>query len=71
VTLAVVGVAIGALGAAALTRLLSSFLHGVSSVDPAAFAAASLALLLIGAVAALVPARRAGLTDPASVLREQ
>ena len=71
VTLAIVGVVIGALGAAALTRLLSSFLHGVSSVDPVAFAAASVALLVIGAAAAFVPARRAGLTDPASVLREQ
>lgn len=71
VVLAVIGIAIGALGAAALTRLLSSFLHGVSSVDPVAFASASVALLLIGAAAAFVPARRAGLTDPASVLREQ
>jgi predicted permease len=71
VVLALIGIGIGAAGAAALTRLLSSFLHGVSSVDPLAFAAASLALLLIGAMAAFVPARRAGLTDPASVLREQ
>ena len=71
VTLATIGIVIGALGAAALTRLLSSFLHGVSSVDPLAFAAASAALLIIGGAAAFVPARRAGLTDPASVLREQ
>lgn len=71
VVLAGIGIVIGALGAAALTRLLESFLHGVSSVDPLAFAAASAALLVIGAAAAFVPARRAGLTDPASVLREQ
>lgn len=71
IVLATVGVVLGALGAAALTRLLSSFLHGVSSLDPLAFAAASVALLVIGAAAAFVPARRAGLTDPASVLREQ
>ncbi len=71
VLLAIAGVVIGALGAAALTRLLSSFLHGVSSVDPLAFAAASVALLAIGATAAFVPARRAGMTDPALVLREQ
>ena len=71
VALAVAGIAIGAVVAAALTRLLSSFLHGVSSVDPVAFAAASVALLVIGATAAFVPARRAGMTDPASVLREQ
>jgi putative ABC transport system permease protein len=71
VVLALLGIVIGALGAAALTRLLSTFLHGVSSVDPVAFAAASAALLLIGAMAAFVPARRAGMTDPALVLREQ
>ena len=71
VTLALLGVALGAVGAAALTRLLSSFLYGVSSVDPIAFAASTLALLLIGALAAFVPAYRAGTVDPANVLREQ
>jgi len=69
--LAGMGIALGALGAVALTRLLTSFLYGVSSVDPIAFAAASLALLLIGLVAAFIPARRAGSVDPAMVLREQ
>ena len=67
--LAGMGIALGALGAVALTRLLTSFLYGVSSVDPIAFAAASLALLLIGLVAAFIPARRAGRVQPASVLR--
>jgi len=71
IVLAIAGVIIGALGAAALTRLLSSFLHGVSSMDPLAFAVASIALLAIGATAAFVPARKAGMTDPALVLREQ
>jgi ABC-type lipoprotein release transport system permease subunit len=55
----------------ALTRLLASFLFGVSPLDPVAFAAASAALLVIGMVAAFVPARRAGTVDPALVLREQ
>ncbi|HEX6533613.1 MAG TPA: ADOP family duplicated permease [Gemmatimonadaceae bacterium] len=65
------GIAVGAVGAAALARLLASFLFGVSAVDPLAFAAASAALLLIGVAAAFVPARRAGTVDPALVLREQ
>ena len=69
--LVIIGVAIGALGTAALARLLTSFLFGVSTRDPLAFAAASLALLLIGLVAAFVPARRAGTVNPALVLREQ
>lgn len=69
--LVVAGVALGALGTAALARLLTSFLFGVSTVDPLAFAAASLALLVTGVAAAFVPARRAGTVDPALVLREQ
>jgi predicted permease len=71
VTLAAIGIMLGAIGAAALTRLLASFLFGVSSVDPLAFAASSVALLAIGAAAAFIPARRAGTVDPALVLREQ
>jgi predicted permease len=66
-----VGIAIGSVGTVALARLLTSFLYGVSAVDPLAFAAASAALLAIGVAAALVPARRAGTVDPALVLREQ
>jgi putative ABC transport system permease protein len=69
--LATVGVVFGAIGAALLTRLLSSFLYGVSSVDPVAFAGATAALLAIGAAAAFLPAWRAGTVDPAIVLREQ
>jgi len=71
VTLAVIGIVVGALGAAAVTRLLSSFLFNVSGVDPVAFASASAILLIIGATAAFVPARRAATVDPALVLREQ
>ena len=67
----VIGVALGAVGTIALTRLLTSFLFGVKPVDPLAFAAASTALLVIGVVAAFVPAWRAGMVDPALALREQ
>jgi putative ABC transport system permease protein len=70
-TLAVIGIVFGAIGALALTRLLATFLYGVSSVDPLAFGAASAALIGIGVAAAFVPARRAGSVDPARVLREQ
>jgi putative ABC transport system permease protein len=69
--LVAVGIALGALGTVALSRLLASFLYGVSQVDPLAFAAAAAALLTIGLLAAFVPARRAGAVDPALVLREQ
>jgi putative ABC transport system permease protein len=69
--LATVGVLFGATGAALLTRLLASFLYGVSSIDLIAFAGATGALLAIGAAAAFLPAWRAGTVDPAIVLREQ
>ena len=54
-----------------MTRLLSSFLYGVTSTDPAAMLGASVVLLLVGTLAALIPAVRASRTDPALVLREQ
>jgi putative ABC transport system permease protein len=71
VTLVAVGIAIGAVGALAVTRLLATFLFGVSAVDPISFAASGALLLAIGVAAALVPAWRAGTVDPALVLREQ
>ena len=55
----------------AMTRLLSTFLYGVKATDPLSMAAAAIALLGAGVIAALIPALRAGRTDPALVLREQ
>jgi len=65
------GIVIGVLGAVVLTRVLASFLYEVGRLDPIAFVAASALLLLIGILAAFVPARRASMVDPALVLREQ
>jgi ABC-type lipoprotein release transport system permease subunit len=42
---------------------------GVSSVDPIAFAAAPVSLLLVSVIAALVPALRAARTNPVTALR--
>jgi len=69
--LVTVGIVIGVLGTVALARLLTSFLYGVGTIDPLAFVAASALLLMIGIVAAFVPAHRASTVDPALVLREQ
>jgi putative ABC transport system permease protein len=71
ISLALIGIAAGAVGAAAMTSLLKTFLYGVGAIDPIAFGAASLALLVIGGVAAFLPAWRAGRVDPALVLREE
>jgi ABC-type antimicrobial peptide transport system permease subunit len=64
------GIGVGIAGAAALTRLLSSFLYGVSALDPISLTAAAAMLLGVGVLAALVPAWRAGMTDPLIALRE-
>ncbi|HVG08819.1 MAG TPA: ADOP family duplicated permease [Thermoanaerobaculia bacterium] len=71
VVLVVLGSAVGIAAALLLTRLLASLLYGVGATDPQALAGAVLALLLVGALAALSPALRASRTDPASVLRNQ
>ena len=65
------GIVVGIAGAAMLTRLLSSFLYGVSAIDPIAFVTAGAALLAVGTVAAFLPAWRAGMANPLIALREQ
>jgi predicted permease len=65
------GSLVGIAAALVLTGLLSSLLYGVDAADPRSLAAAVLALLAIGAVAAFIPARRAGRTDPVLVLRQE
>jgi putative ABC transport system permease protein len=65
------GIVAGIVGAAILTRLLSSFLFDVSALDPAAFATAGAALLGVGLAAAFVPALRVAMADPLEALREQ
>jgi putative ABC transport system permease protein len=68
--LVLLGSVLGISAALALARLLSSFLYGVSAVDPWSMAGATLALLAVGVGAALLPAWRASRLDPAAVFRE-
>jgi predicted permease len=65
-----VGVLVGAVASAWLSRFVAALLYGVEPRDPATLAAAALTLGVVGAVAGWVPASRAARIDPAYVLRE-
>ena len=65
------GIVIGLAGAAASTRLLQSWLYGVTPLDPAAFAWSAGAMLAIAALSAYIPARRAARVDPLVTLRAE
>jgi putative ABC transport system permease protein len=63
------GIAIGLGVAAIVTRLLTSFLYGVSTSDGLTFAAIPVVLALVAGIACYIPARRATKVDPLVALR--
>jgi putative ABC transport system permease protein len=65
------GIATGAVGALAATRLLSNLLFGVKPADPLTFVAIALFLTLVGMIACFFPARRAASVDPLVALRNE
>ena len=71
VALALIGVACGLAGAAALTHLLGSLLFDVSPLDPLTYAAVSLGLIAAAIVASYIPAVRAMGVDPSEALRSE
>ena len=66
-----VGIAAGVAVALFLTRLMEGLLFGVAPRDPLTFVAVSAILLVIAALASLVPALRAARVDPLEALRSE
>ena len=69
-SIATAGVALGVAGSLAAGRFLASHVYTVSATDPVTMAAAGALLILLAVAAAWFPARLAGRTEPAAVLRQ-
>jgi putative ABC transport system permease protein len=68
-TLALMGIAAGAVLALAMTRLISGMLFGITATDPLTFAGVAALLGTVAFLANYVPARRASKIDPMVALR--
>lgn len=64
-----IGVGVGLVGAAGLSRFLGSLLYAVAPLEPSTFAAMSAVLAAVGLAACLLPARRATRVDPMRAIR--
>jgi putative ABC transport system permease protein len=69
IALVAIGVALGQVGAWALTRARSSLLFGVSATDPVTFAGVVLLLSLMARLTCYLPARRAAKVEPMVALQ--
>ncbi len=68
-TVVLIGLAIGLIGALALTRVMEAILFDVSPTDPVTYIGVTVFLLAIGLLATYLPARRAAEIDPVEALR--
>jgi len=58
-------------GAAAVTRVVTSLLYNVSATDPLSFIGTAVFLALVAIAATYIPARRATSVDPIEALRAE
>ena len=70
-TLVVIGLAIGVVGALAAGRVLNAYLYQTAPRDPLIFAGVAALFILSGVIACLIPARRATTVDPLIALRAE
>jgi predicted permease len=68
--LALAGAALGVCGAASVARVMQSVLYETTAINPTSYAASAVFVLLVAAVAAWVPARRAAAVSSITALRE-
>ena len=70
-TLTLIGVGVGLIGAYILTHLMASLLFGVTATDSLTFVSVSAVLMAVGVLASYLPARRAAKVDPLIALRSE
>jgi predicted permease len=66
-----IGVALGLVGAALLSRSMTSLLFNVQPTDPVVYAAVALVLICVALLASYLPARHASKIDPLIALRDE
>jgi putative ABC transport system permease protein len=69
--LVLIGVGLGIVAAAAMTRSLRSLLYEVTPTDAVTFTSVGLLLLAIALFACWLPARRAARVEPMEALRHE